>query len=312
MTRPLAPRRLLGLAALVVIASSLGSTVGVGCTTPLPGDDVCQDVGYSISNKVFECNGDVAASNDAYERFMAAHPCKISDLPTEDEILEGRISDPPYDVVGQRYECSAAILRLTCEQAAAVGGDYDTFLAASGACDRIFARTGTGTLPSAPVGPGGGNGGAGGAAPKGPSVASMTLDVTWENTSFVGACTPQAEGFVYACGVPNGERRAQVTITLENFRQGNLQGPILLQGTVSLLLQLDGTSGSFTYDPQAHPDDRPFSWSLKDDDPADKTFRSFTVNLEMSHPTSDASFPAFGARATLVVKNRPCPAKACD
>lgn len=291
---------------LVAIASTFGGATSVGCTTPLPGDDVCKDVGYSISNKIFECRGDVDEANTAYERFEAAHPCKISDLPTEEQIQDGRISDPPVDVVGVRYGCSAAILRLTCDQIAGIGGDYDTFLAASGACAQIFARTGTGSLPDR-AGGAGGNGGAGGGGPKGPAQATMNLDVTWDNTSFVGTCLPTGAGFVYACAVPNGDRRVEMTITLQKLRQANLQGPPLLQGSVDLRLRLDGPNGSSTYDPQAHLDDRPFNFTLKDDDPSDKVFRSFTITFEMNHPASDPTFAAFAARGTVVAKNQPCP-----
>ena len=55
--------RALALAAPALSFAALLATYG--CDTTLPGDEVCRDVGYSISAKVYECTNDVDVANKA-------------------------------------------------------------------------------------------------------------------------------------------------------------------------------------------------------------------------------------------------------
>jgi hypothetical protein len=104
-----------------------------GCDSQLPGDEACRDVAYSISNKTFECTGDAKLSNDQYTQFMDSHKCLLS----EDSL--------PSD---SQYSCSSGILKLTCDQIAAYGDNYDRWLANAGpGCKEVYGATDGGTLP---------------------------------------------------------------------------------------------------------------------------------------------------------------------
>lgn len=122
--------------ALCVFASVLAMC---GCADELlPGDEGCRDVGYAISNKVYECGGDIERSNAAYEDFTRRHTCKITEIPSEAQLLDERIDDDPSDTVSKPYACSAAILRFTCAQADDFGADYDLWLANAERCTEVY------------------------------------------------------------------------------------------------------------------------------------------------------------------------------
>lgn len=123
----------------LVGAIGLCTLVCLSCFEDLPGDEVCRDVGYSIANKTLECTDDVSLSNERYENFMKQYHCLVSDLPSDEALLDGVISDPPRDLVGEQYECASGILNLTCAQIGAFGEDYSKWLvSASPHCAEVY------------------------------------------------------------------------------------------------------------------------------------------------------------------------------
>ena len=179
------------------------------CDQALPGDEVCRDIGYAIASKYFECTGDADAANERYERLADGYTCKIKELPSEEQLSGDAISDPPRDSVADPYQCSAAILRLSCDQVARIGDDFDQWLSASGACGLAYDPIGTsgsggqgGAAGEAGAGGAGGEAGAAGEAGAGGATMEVNLSVqgSINGQSFLVQCQHSPNQFLtFSC-----------------------------------------------------------------------------------------------------------------
>lgn len=119
---------------LFLMASSImGLLVMVSfntCTTLIPIEEqqVCDDVGYAISSKIFQCTGDHSLANKAYKNFSGNFFCNESVLGADLRAKDLR------DV----YACSEAIMQHSCDRVIEYKDDVNKYLDLSGQCATII------------------------------------------------------------------------------------------------------------------------------------------------------------------------------
>lgn len=99
---------------------------------PISGEDVCNEVGFTLAKRTLDCTGDADRANEAYERFTREMTCDVGD---------------PYRAPMDRYlQCPALVGELACADIEAHGDDLVALLSlASPQCSRLFVE-----LESAP------------------------------------------------------------------------------------------------------------------------------------------------------------------
>jgi hypothetical protein len=86
------------------------------------GEDVCAEIGFSISNRVYVCTGDGDAANAAYELFAERYACIAPDD-------------------GSLINCAIKVRELSCELTDALGDDYGQWLQqASDSCQMAISK----------------------------------------------------------------------------------------------------------------------------------------------------------------------------
>jgi hypothetical protein len=207
-------RRISGALALAASLACMASLFAAyGCDTTLPGDEVCRDVGYSISAKVFECSGDVDRANKAYEDFMANRTCLVPAVG----------DDEPYAPGSTDYGCSRNILEFSCDKSDALGENYDQWLS-DGNCGSFTGANG-GVLPPANLADGGTD-----AAAASPGVFKLTATGAIDGQSLQFDCGrapsySQAGGelFNVECGSINAASRGFRLVFLD-VQEGTFSG----------------------------------------------------------------------------------------
>jgi hypothetical protein len=152
---------------LTAAALALGFGVGGACTDELPVNQVCDDAGYAISNRVYECTGDPDQANARYDWYKERFSCITTGWIADDDVSVVPDNDPRSPHV--TYECVAAMRALSCET---VLDDAALDRAITEACAGVVSRD-AGELPPA-VGGAGGEGAVGAGASAGvPSSGGM-------------------------------------------------------------------------------------------------------------------------------------------
>jgi len=111
---------------LALALVSLLAAVHCSDVEPASGADLCDEAGFSISNRTFACSQDQTLSNDRYERLKAGYDCKAA--------------GPPIHYTDTQVECARSLLAMTCEQVTAAGDDLDRWLHDIPQCAKMFAR----------------------------------------------------------------------------------------------------------------------------------------------------------------------------
>lgn len=280
MSAPTKPTRLLTALAALLMAS---------CDQELPGDEICRDIGYAIANKWFECTGDVEASNARYEQFIDTHSCKISELPSEDQLLNDRISTPPRDSVGDPYQCSAAILQFTCEKALAIGEDSDQWLSASAQCNAAYSPSGTNPAggaggaggesgASGEAGAAGAAGDAGAAGSGGGPVLDLTIQGEVDGQSFQGICVLQDNvNLSFLC---RDSSETGSFVTFKNLTTGAYQG-IAAMDPIVRIDPLKSNQFHPTLSPSDQDDGSFLNLTVTDVQPAGTPDRQVSISVDM-------------------------------
>ncbi len=113
------------------LAAVLGVAVASGCGKPaeLDGQDLCDEVGYAIANRTFQCQNDPDLGNQRFEDLRASYHCQ-----TATAVAQGQTGS------------ICAVSALGCDAVAANGSDLDWWLVASG-CGTWFTRADGTALP---------------------------------------------------------------------------------------------------------------------------------------------------------------------
>lgn len=110
-----------------------------GCTNlePVSGTLPCEEVGYAISRRTYECTGDTELANARYEAFVDTYTCRSIDweLGKQDTDLPNTVGPK-----GQLdyFHCAFAVGELACELVEAYGDDLDLWLDSSEACPLVI------------------------------------------------------------------------------------------------------------------------------------------------------------------------------
>jgi hypothetical protein len=88
---------------------------------------VCDDVGYAISARTFECLDDEAEAQRRFDGLREAYDCLVDSL------------EEPID---RYYHCPVAINAMTCAEVRRAGDDLSAWLDASASCAVILAPVG--------------------------------------------------------------------------------------------------------------------------------------------------------------------------
>lgn len=134
------------------VAISLTSllTMLLACSDPqepLPAQEVCRDIGYSIANRTQACSEDASLASKRWNLYEANYHCKVVS------------NDEPIDVM---YTCPIEILKIPCSDFLAYGDNFDTMFATIPECALPIERTqsgGAGSAGSDTTVPGGANNG---------------------------------------------------------------------------------------------------------------------------------------------------------
>ena len=109
------------------------------CTNlePVSPDAPCDEVGFAISRRTFECTGDHDLSNARYQAFTREYEC----IPVEWE-LEDDDGIPGVDPQGQLnyFDCAFTIGELACELVDEYGDDLPLWMESSTACPLVVER----------------------------------------------------------------------------------------------------------------------------------------------------------------------------
>ena len=110
----------------------------LGCTNlePVSPTAPCEEAGYAIARRTFECTDDGDLANDRYLAFDAAYTCADVewDLQPDTGIIYTKAPGNEVDY----YHCAFAIGELACELVESYGDDFSQWLSASPACDLIL------------------------------------------------------------------------------------------------------------------------------------------------------------------------------
>jgi len=268
----------LGCAALITFAA---------CDAPLPGDEVCRDIGYSIANRVFECNGDPIDANAQYSKFIDSHPCLLNagSMPSADH-----------------YKCSQGIMAFSCDQAKRYGTDYDTWLANAGpGCALVYAAVGGGALPAAEPPPG---------TPPPPSTITPAYTLTMHG---------QIEGRPLEATCNAGPNYAEMSFMCRDATDNTIVSitwKVLEAGTFSASADvLTHIAVAITYTPAGSGELQSIAWagwtmSLTTSNVTREVGTGAGVSFDATLEASHASLVAVQLSATLHAVNVPC-AAAC-
>ena len=100
--------------------------------TPVEAGAPCEEVGYAISRRTFECTGDDALANQRYRDFEAAYACVDLDGSTAGDTAYVYAELPGPS--SRYFHCAFTIGELPCELVDEYGGDFAQWLTASEAC----------------------------------------------------------------------------------------------------------------------------------------------------------------------------------
>lgn len=106
-----------------------------GCTwiSKVDGDSPCNEAGYAIARRTYQCTGDPDLSNDRHDRFLDTTEC----IPLEYDEL-GQVTSGPGANLGvaaeDTYHCAFLISELACEVVDELGDDIEAWLSVSNAC----------------------------------------------------------------------------------------------------------------------------------------------------------------------------------
>jgi len=117
-------------------------TLLAGCTwlSPVDPDSPCEEAGYAIARRTFDCTADPELANARHDRFLESTEC----IPlTFDEM--GQVTSGPGANQGvlaeDTYHCAFIISELACEVVAELGDDIAGWLEVSNACDYVVRVT---------------------------------------------------------------------------------------------------------------------------------------------------------------------------
>lgn len=97
-----------------------------GCDQPwldMEPDRVCDDVGFAIAARTFECLDDEELAQDRFDAFERAYACRVRSL------------DEPID---RYYHCPVEVNAIDCPSVRKFGGDLDLWLQRSSVCAVIL------------------------------------------------------------------------------------------------------------------------------------------------------------------------------
>lgn len=109
-----------------------------GCNNLVPVESTapCEEAGYALSRRTFECTGDGDLANARYLAFTEAYAC--TELEWDVQPDTGLVYTlAPGDEV-DLFHCAFAIGELPCELVEEYGDDFGQWLTASTACPLIL------------------------------------------------------------------------------------------------------------------------------------------------------------------------------
>lgn len=119
------------LAPWLAAATLLVLWAGCGKPEELDGKQFCEEVGFAIANRTFECQNDPALGNQRYEALRDQYTCQ-----SEAAVQEGRMKG-----------AICPVSSLSCEDVKTLGDDLDWWIAAS-QCNTWFTRTDGSQVPA--------------------------------------------------------------------------------------------------------------------------------------------------------------------
>lgn len=125
-------RRVRARTGAAILAALAAWLFGCSSQEELPPGEVCEDVGYSISNRVLTCTGDKELAVQRWEEFRNEYQCLVK---TVDRKIE------------EYYVCPVEVRRTPCDTVAAAGGDLDLWLGSVPICTEILAHTSGKRIP---------------------------------------------------------------------------------------------------------------------------------------------------------------------
>ncbi len=109
----------------VAVVITLASQSACDAIHPLGGDEICNEVGFSVASQTLECTGDSELANQRYEQFKKQLTCTVT--------------KPELAPVDQYMQCAVAVNTMDCAASQPFGDDIVGLVSsASSQCSRIF------------------------------------------------------------------------------------------------------------------------------------------------------------------------------
>lgn len=115
-----------------------------GCAfEPLSGERLCQEVGFGIASRTFECTADEDRAQRSYEQLFETHTCTIAEVDDLSTLTSAQTS---------WFACPAAMLLPECDAVADNAEDARWWLAQEETCAALFEGAALDTTPETDTG----------------------------------------------------------------------------------------------------------------------------------------------------------------
>ena len=123
---------------------------------PLTAEGLCADVGYALANRTWDCTGDEAAANAAYEELFEYASCGLEALVVEEDT--GWLEDGSTAYfstrsgeqleVGEAYACPGAALTVDCGVVETIPAAWGAMVDAAPVCAQVLEIATGGITPA--------------------------------------------------------------------------------------------------------------------------------------------------------------------
>lgn len=122
---------------IVLVVAALAATSCVA--SDIAPTEICDEVGFALSNRAFACTGDAQVGNAVFHEFEATYDCRVTGWAGDEVTRTYQLTGGGTQDVEAAYLCPQTIRMVACS--AAKADDLQAVLAVTwGACGNLVAR----------------------------------------------------------------------------------------------------------------------------------------------------------------------------